>query len=38
MTPEMQHCLEAIVGVDSECEPDSDELQTIIVELCYKLS
>jgi hypothetical protein len=33
----MQHRLEAIVGVEGEREPDSDELQTIIAELCRKL-
>jgi hypothetical protein len=38
MKPEMQHRLEAIVGVEGEREPDSDELQAIIVELCCKLS
>jgi hypothetical protein len=38
MTPKMQRRLEAIVGVEGEREPDSDELQTIIVELCCKLS
>jgi hypothetical protein len=38
MTPGMQHRLEAIVGVEGEREPGSDELQTIIFELCRKLS
>jgi hypothetical protein len=38
MIPDTQHRLEAIVGVEGEREPDSDELQTIIVELCCKLS
>jgi hypothetical protein len=38
MIPEMQHRLEAIVGVNGERGPDFDELQTIIDEMYCKLS
>jgi hypothetical protein len=38
LIPEMQHRLETIVGVKGERESGFDELQTIIVEMCCKLS
>jgi hypothetical protein len=38
MTPTIQQRLEAIIGVHGEREPDIDELQPLIVQLCYKLN
>jgi hypothetical protein len=38
ITPTIQQRLEAIMGVDGEREPDFDELQPLIVQLCCKLN
>jgi hypothetical protein len=38
MTPTIQQRLEAIISVHGEREPDIDELQPLIVQLCCKLN
>jgi hypothetical protein len=38
MTPTIQQRLEAIIGVHGEREPDNDELQLLILQLCRKLN